>query len=247
MHVYHECISCVRRAGKCFRLYTEESYKKDLQEQTYPEILRSNLGNVVLQLKKLGIDDLVRPAPGSRTPRAAPTHAPQHTHFPDGRSRHSACLSVVTEKFRFSGYDVWQRLPSKCPHRVAAVVQVHFDFMDPPAPETLMRALELLNYLGAIDDEGAMTPTGEMMAEFPLDPQLSKMLITAPQHQCAPSLAPAALGRRTCRARRYQHHPSQHSDQPRRSTECCDPLRFPPPNPPGGLSARKCVFRVSII
>lgn len=28
---------------------------------------------------------------------------------------------------------------------------VHFDFMDPPAPETLMRALELLNYLAAID------------------------------------------------------------------------------------------------
>ena len=48
--------------GKCFRLYTEASFKKDLQEQTYPEILRSNLGSVVLQLKKLGIDDLVRPA-----------------------------------------------------------------------------------------------------------------------------------------------------------------------------------------
>lgn len=64
MHAYHACISCVWHAGKCFRLYTEESYKKDLQEQTYPEILRSNLGNVVLQLKKLGIDDLVRPASG---------------------------------------------------------------------------------------------------------------------------------------------------------------------------------------
>lgn len=36
-------------------------------------------------------------------------------------------------------------------------VQVHFDFMDPPAPETLMRALELLNYLGALDDEGNMS------------------------------------------------------------------------------------------
>jgi len=47
------------RPGKCFRLYTEGSFKKDLQEQTYPEILRSNLGSVVLQLKKLGIDDLV--------------------------------------------------------------------------------------------------------------------------------------------------------------------------------------------
>ncbi len=45
--------------GKCFRLYTEASFKGDLQEQTYPEILRSNLGSVVLQLKKLGIDDLV--------------------------------------------------------------------------------------------------------------------------------------------------------------------------------------------
>ena len=29
---------------------------------------------------------------------------------------------------------------------------VHFDFMDPPAPETMMRALELLNYLGALGD-----------------------------------------------------------------------------------------------
>ena len=47
---------------------------------------------------------------------------------------------------------------------------VHFDFMDPPAPETLMRALELLNYLGALDDEGELTPVGEKMAEFPLEP-----------------------------------------------------------------------------
>jgi hypothetical protein len=34
--------------GKCFRLYTEKSFTGDLQEQTYPEILRSNLANVVL-------------------------------------------------------------------------------------------------------------------------------------------------------------------------------------------------------
>ena len=46
------------RPGKCFRLYTEKSFHKDLQEQTYPEILRSNLSTVVLTLKKLGIDDL---------------------------------------------------------------------------------------------------------------------------------------------------------------------------------------------
>lgn len=42
-----------------FRLYTEKAYKNEMQDNTYPEILRSNLGSVVLQLKKLGIDDLV--------------------------------------------------------------------------------------------------------------------------------------------------------------------------------------------
>jgi pre-mRNA-splicing factor ATP-dependent RNA helicase DHX15/PRP43 len=47
------------RPGKCFRLYTETAYKTEMLEQTYPEILRSNLSYVVLQLKKLGIDDLV--------------------------------------------------------------------------------------------------------------------------------------------------------------------------------------------
>lgn len=35
-----------------------------------------------------------------------------------------------------------------------------------------MRALELLNYLAALDDEGNLTPLGSMMAEFPLDPQV---------------------------------------------------------------------------
>merc|ERR1719353_356691 len=62
---------------------------------------------------------------------------------------------------------------------------VHFDFMDPPAPETLMRALELLNYLGALDDDGNLTSDGDKMSEFPLDPQLSKMLVASPQFKCS--------------------------------------------------------------
>jgi len=64
-------------------------------------------------------------------------------------------------------------------------MQVHFDFMDPPAPETLMRALELLNYLGALDDDGNLTKIGALMAEFPLDPQLSKMLVASPEFKCS--------------------------------------------------------------
>jgi len=52
--------------------------------------------------------------------------------------------------------------------------------LDPPAPETLMRALEQLNNLGAIDNEGELSDIGELMSNFPLDPQLSKMVITSP-------------------------------------------------------------------
>ncbi|CAB03845.1 putative pre-mRNA-splicing factor ATP-dependent RNA helicase mog-4 [Caenorhabditis elegans] len=45
--------------GKCFRLYTAWAYKHELEEQPIPEIQRTNLGNVVLMLKSLGIHDLV--------------------------------------------------------------------------------------------------------------------------------------------------------------------------------------------
>ena len=48
-----------------------------------------------------------------------------------------------------------------------------FDYVDSPAPESLMRAFELLNFLGALDDDGKLTPLGGMMAEFPLDPQVN--------------------------------------------------------------------------
>lgn len=72
-----------------------------------------------------------------------------------------------------------------CPPLWPPPLQVHFDFMDPPAPETLMRALEMLNYLGAIDDDGNLTAVGTTMAEFPLDPQLAKMMVAAPEFKCS--------------------------------------------------------------
>ena len=48
-----------------------------------------------------------------------------------------------------------------------------------------MRALELLHYLAALDDDGNLTPLGEIMAEFPLDPQMAKMLIVSPEFGCS--------------------------------------------------------------
>jgi pre-mRNA-splicing factor ATP-dependent RNA helicase DHX16 len=106
--------------GKCFRLYTEWAYTHELPDSTTPEILRTNLSNVVLLLKSLGIHDLV-----------------------------------------------------------------HFDFMDPPPAEALIKALEQLYALGALNDKGELTKTGRRMAEFPCDPQLSKMILASEKYGCA--------------------------------------------------------------
>jgi len=62
------------KPGKCFRLYTEQSYQA-IGETTVPEIQRSNLAPVILQLKALGIDNIVRfdfltPPPSSLVARA---------------------------------------------------------------------------------------------------------------------------------------------------------------------------------
>lgn len=45
--------------GKCFRLYTQWAFENEMDENTIPEIQRVNLGNVVLQLKSIGIHDLI--------------------------------------------------------------------------------------------------------------------------------------------------------------------------------------------
>lgn len=112
------------RPGKCFRLYTLETFKTDLLESTYPEIIRSNLCSVVLTLLTLGKDDLVK-----------------------------------------------------------------FDFMEPPSPEAMMRALDMLHHLGAIDQDSEtkkliLTEDGRNMSEFPVDPHLAKALMAAARRGC---------------------------------------------------------------
>ncbi|KAJ7699374.1 P-loop containing nucleoside triphosphate hydrolase protein [Mycena rosella] len=59
-----------------------------------------------------------------------------------------------------------------------------FDFMDPPPAETLVRALELLYALGALNHRGELTKLGRRMAEFPVDPELSKAIIASENYLC---------------------------------------------------------------
>lgn len=113
--------------GKCFRLFTEHSYNNDIEDETVPEIQRSNLTSVVLSLKALGINDLVS-----------------------------------------------------------------FDFMDPPASEGLLRALEDLFALGALNSRGELTKTGRRMAELPLDPMLAKAIVASERYGCSEEMLTVA-------------------------------------------------------
>ncbi|KAL1547772.1 RNA helicase [Salvia divinorum] len=106
--------------GKCYRLYTESAFHNEMSPTTVPEIQRINLGMTTLNLKAMGINDLLS-----------------------------------------------------------------FDFMDPPTPQALISAMEQLYSLGALDEEGLLTKLGRKMAEFPLDPPLSKMLLASVDLGCS--------------------------------------------------------------
>ncbi|XP_040074581.1 ATP-dependent RNA helicase DHX8 [Ixodes scapularis] len=106
--------------GKTYRLYTERAYRDEMLTTPVPEIQRTNLASTVLQLKAMGINDLLS-----------------------------------------------------------------FDFMDAPPTETLIMALEQLHSLSALDNEGLLTRLGRRMAEFPLSPNLAKMLIMSVHLGCS--------------------------------------------------------------
>jgi ATP-dependent RNA helicase DDX35 len=107
------------KPGKCYRLYTEAGFQS-LNEMTVPEIQRSNLAPVILQLKALGIDNIVR-----------------------------------------------------------------FDFLTSPPAELVIRALELLYSLGALDDYAKLTrPLGTRMAELAVEPMMAKTLLSALSFNC---------------------------------------------------------------
>ncbi|XP_064101171.1 pre-mRNA-splicing factor ATP-dependent RNA helicase DHX16-like [Macrobrachium nipponense] len=104
--------------GKCFRLYTQWAFENEMDENTIPEIQRVNLGNVVLQLKSLGIHDLI-----------------------------------------------------------------NFDYLDPPPAESLILALEQLYALKALNHKGELTSSGRKMAELPVDPMMSRMILAGDQYK----------------------------------------------------------------
>ncbi|KAG9079717.1 DEAH-box ATP-dependent RNA helicase prp43, partial [Ceratobasidium sp. 370] len=110
-----------------------------------------------------------------------------------GRTRPGQCYRLYTEKdyMELAEQTHPEILRSNLANTVLELARlgvtnlVEFDYVDAPAPETIMRALELLSYLSGIDGNCSLTPLGAIMAEFPLDPQLSKLLIVSPEFKCS--------------------------------------------------------------
>ncbi|KAJ8395590.1 hypothetical protein AAFF_G00030710 [Aldrovandia affinis] len=61
-------------------------------------------------------------------------------------------------------------------------------FLDRPAPEALMQALEDLDYLAALDDDGNLSEVGIIMSELPLEPALARALIASCEFDCVSEL-----------------------------------------------------------
>ncbi|CAL8282488.1 unnamed protein product [Merluccius merluccius] len=61
----------------------------------------------------------------------------------------------------------------------------HCHFIHRPDPEGLMQALEELDYLAALDNDGNLSEIGVILSEFPLDPQMSRALLASCEFDCA--------------------------------------------------------------
>jgi len=118
-----------------------------------------------------------------------------------GRVRPGACYVLMTEAS-------YHGLPAHNPPEMqrcslaAVTLQLkalgiqnvlRFDFLSPPPPESLSRALELLFALGALTEAGELTqPIGDRMARLPLEPQLAAMLLAAEEEACVEEAAAVA-------------------------------------------------------
>ncbi|CAK9078574.1 unnamed protein product [Durusdinium trenchii] len=145
------------RPGKCFRLYTEKAFTTELTEQTYPEILRSNLGVVVraserskrlLRMGQLVMwDGCVRM--GSVQYSCSKGILVWFCYFRGNPEPMHVNLVPDILSPEFFGLCPRPAVPSY--FKVLTLKKlgiddlVHFDFLDPPAPETMMRLARIGN------------------------------------------------------------------------------------------------------
>ncbi|MEY4725804.1 MAG: hypothetical protein RLZ36_431 [Pseudomonadota bacterium] len=58
-----------------------------------------------------------------------------------------------------------------------------FPFLEAPRPKAIADGYQLLNELGAVDDNNELTPTGRELSRLPLDPRVGRMILEARERQ----------------------------------------------------------------
>ncbi|XP_069755802.1 putative pre-mRNA-splicing factor ATP-dependent RNA helicase DHX32 isoform X2 [Narcine bancroftii] len=109
-----------------------------------------------------------------------------------GSAKTGKCFRLYTEEFHKEMPDVSPAcvLESNLTHMVLFLKRMDIadmgqcDFIERPAPEALMQALEDLDYLAALDDDGNLSEIGIVMSEFPLGPQMAKALVASCEFDC---------------------------------------------------------------
>ncbi|XP_061763540.1 DEAD/H (Asp-Glu-Ala-Asp/His) box polypeptide 32a isoform X2 [Nerophis ophidion] len=66
------------------------------------------------------------------------------------------------------------------------------EFIHRPDPEGLMQALEELDYLAALDDDGNLSEMGIIMSEIPLEPQMAKAVLASCEFDCVSEMLTVA-------------------------------------------------------
>ena len=136
--------------GICIRLYSEEDFN-NRPEFTDPEILRTNLASVILQMTALGLDDI----------EAFPfVDAPDKRHIQDGVKLLEELGAIQPKKYK-------SRDGARLPTRVQNLTD------ESSRQET--RASESTEKKQGWE----LTPIGRQLAQLPVDPRLAKMLLSA--------------------------------------------------------------------
>lgn len=117
-----------------------------------------------------------------------------------GRTAPGTCYRLYTEN-EYKNFEAFQEpeiTRSNLDHVILTMKKMaiedirNFDFIDPPAPENFEQAFVTLKALGALDENEDLTPLGEKMADLPLRPELSRMILEAEKFGCVESVCTIA-------------------------------------------------------
>jgi len=145
--------------GICIRLYSEEDFN-NRPEFTDPEILRTNLASVILQMTALGLDDI----------EAFPfVDAPDKRHIQDGVKLLEELGAIQPKKIKSYKHD-GARFPTRAKDVSANKNGTRYETCAIESEEK-KQGWEL-------------TPIGRQLAQLPVDPRLAKMLLSAVNFGC---------------------------------------------------------------